>query len=88
MKISLLIVDEFLLFPLSENESKLLADIVDRRNQKASTIIISQFEPAEWIQQIPNTVAAEAIADRLTSNGYPLFIDGDISMRKRYGLEK
>ncbi len=86
-KITLLIIDEWLLFPITVDESKVLADLIDRRNRKSSTIIVSQFEPAEWIDQIPNPVAAEAITDRLKSNSYHVFIDGEISMRERYGFQ-
>ena len=85
-KVSLLIIDEWLLFPITVEESKILSDLIDRRNRKASTIIVSQFEPGEWIDQIPNPVAAEALTDRLKSNSYKLFIDGDVSMRERYGF--
>lgn len=86
-KISLLIIDEWLLFPITVDESKVLADLIDRRNRKASTIIVSQFEPGEWIDQIPNPVAAEAMTDRLKSNSYHVFIDGELSMRERYGFQ-
>ena len=84
--VDLLILDEFLLFALNEEESKLLADIVERRYRHTSTIVISQFEPAEWIPQIPNALAAESITDRLANHGYSIFIDGLTSMRKRYAF--
>ena len=32
-------------------------------------------------------VAAEALTDRLKANGYRLLIDGDTSMRERYGFQ-
>lgn len=84
---SLLIIDEFLLFPITIEESKVLSDLIDRRNRKVSTIIVSQYEPGEWIEQIPNPLAAEAMTDRLNSNSYHIFIDGNISMRERYGFK-
>ena len=86
-KVSLLIIDEWLLFPITVEESKILSDLIDRRNRKVSTIVVSQFEPDEWIEQIPNPVAAEALTDRLKANGYRLLIDGDTSMRERYGFQ-
>ena len=79
---SLLIVDEWLLFPISEDDAKLLLALIDRRHQNKSTIVISQLEPAEWLDQIPNTVAAEAITDRLASSAYRIVLQGDNSMRR------
>jgi len=40
-----------------------------------------QFEPAEWLDQIPIPVAAEAITDRLSAKAYRIIIQGNRSMR-------
>lgn len=56
-----------LLRPISDEESKELLWIIDRRNNQRSTIIASQFNPAEWLDQIPTPVVAEAITDRLSA---------------------
>lgn len=45
-KVHLLIIDEWLLVPLSDIESMHLLEIVESRHQKNSTIFSSQFAPA------------------------------------------
>ena len=55
--------------------------IIDRRHSHQSTIIASQYEPAEWLDQIPIPVAAEAITDRLAAQAYKIIIRGNTSKR-------
>lgn len=78
---SLLILDEWLLFPIDEEDSQLLLSLIDRRHCHKSTIIVSQFEPPEWLDQIPIPVAAESITDRLASQAYKIILQGEQSMR-------
>lgn len=82
VQIPLLIIDEWLLFKIDENSTEHLLNIIDRRYRKTSTIVISQFRPDEWLDHIPNQVAAEAIADRLTSNAHTIVLESKESMRK------
>ncbi len=58
------------LFPISEADTEQLLWIIDRRHNHKATIIASQYEPAEWLDQIPIPVAAEAVTDRLASKAY------------------
>ena len=81
VKYSLLIIDEWLLFPINEEDAQLLLWIIDRRHNNQATIIASQYEPAEWLDQIPIPVAAEAIIDRLSAQAYRITIEGNRSMR-------
>ena len=81
VKVNLLIIDEWLMFPISEEDTQLLLWIIDRRHNKQATIIASQYEPAEWLDQIPIAVAAEAITDRLSAQSYKIIIRGDRSTR-------
>lgn len=81
VKYELLIIDEWLLFPINEEDSQLLLSLIDRRHNHQATIISSQFEPAEWLDQIPIPVAAEAITDRLSAQAYSIIIKGKKSMR-------
>ena len=82
IKYDLLIIDEWLLFPISVEDTQMLLSLVDRRHNHQATIIASQFEPAEWLDQIPVPVAAEAITDRLCSQAYRIVIKGKKSMRE------
>jgi len=67
---------------LLDEDTQLLLSLVDRRHNHQATIIASQFEPAEWLDQIPVPVAAEAITDRLCSQAYRIVIKGKKSMRE------
>ena len=47
-KIDLLILDEWLLIPLSDSENRDLLEIIETRHGRCSTIFSSQFNPAGW----------------------------------------
>jgi DNA replication protein DnaC len=86
-KISLLILDEWLLIPLSSMEARDLLEIVEARHKRASTIFISQFAPAGWHSKIGEATLADAILDRIVHDSYNIFIEGKDSMRKKKGLK-
>jgi DNA replication protein DnaC len=86
-KIDLLILDEWLLTPLTDPESRDLLEIVEARHGRCSTIFSSQFDPAGWQIKIGEGPLAEAILDRIVHDSYRLFIDGEESMRKHKGIQ-
>lgn len=85
-KVSLLILDEWLLVPLTGTEARDLLEIVEARHKRGSTIFSSQFTPAGWHGKIGEGTLADAILDRIVHDSYTILIDGDESMRKRKGI--
>jgi DNA replication protein DnaC len=86
--ISLLIIDEWLLIPLTTVEARDLLEIIEARHKRASTIFNSQFSPGGWHGKIGEGTLADAILDRIVHDSYTIFIDGDDSMRKRKGIQE
>ena len=85
-QMKLLILDEWLLFPLKETEARDLLEIVEARYKNASTIFCSQFEVAGWYHKIGEPTLADAICDRIVHDSYTIVINGKDSMRKRKGI--
>jgi DNA replication protein DnaC len=85
-KVSLLILDEWLLTPLSQNEARDLLEIIEARHTQSSTIFNSQLAPEGWYSKIGQEILADAILDRIIHNSYTITISGKDSMRKRKGI--
>ena len=85
-KIDLLILDEWLLVPLSMTESRDLLELVESRYSRSSTIFSSQFDVSGWHTKISDIPLSEAILDRIVHNSYTVTIGGEESMRKRKGI--
>jgi DNA replication protein DnaC len=86
-KVSLLVLDEWLLIPLSSSEARDLMEIVEARHKRGSTIFISQFAPQGWHSKIGEETLADAILDRIVHDSYTIFIEGKDSMRKKKGIK-
>ena len=87
-KHSLLIIDEWLLSPLKDAESRDLLEIVEARYKKASTIFCSQFDVPGWHDKLGDPILADAICDRIVHDSYTIVIDCKDSMRKRKGMSE
>jgi DNA replication protein DnaC len=82
-----LIIDEWLLFPVTDTDARDILEIINARHKRASTIFCSQFAPEGWYDKVNDPVVADAICDRIVHDSYKIIIHGD-GMRKRKGINE
>ena len=80
-KLDLLILDDFGIKPLSQNERLDLLEIIEDRHGNHSTIITSQLPISSWHDYLNEPTVADALLDRLLANAHRLELKGE-SLRK------
>jgi len=78
----LIVLDDFGLEPIGEEQRRDMLELIEDRYQRHATIITSQFPVEHWHELIKDPTLADAILDRLVHNSYRLALKGE-SMRKR-----
>jgi len=80
-KIDLLILDDFGLTHLKQQQGLDLMEIIEDRHGRSSTIMASQLPVASWYDVIGEETIADAILDRLVHTSYRVDLKGE-SMRR------
>lgn len=78
----LLVIDDFALAPLTDEQRRDLLEIMEDRYNRRSTIVVSQVPAAHWHELIGDPTIADAILDRLVHNAHKIQLRTKISKRK------
>jgi len=81
-KTALLILDDFGLTHLEQQQQLDLMEMIEDRHAKTSTIIASQLPVSSWFDVIGEETIADAILDRLVHTSHRLELKGE-SQRKK-----
>jgi DNA replication protein DnaC len=83
----LLIIDDFGLLPIDQQNRSALMEIVEDRHKKASMIITSQLPVNCWHEIIGEKTIADAILDRIVHDAHRVELRGE-SLRKARDTQK
>jgi DNA replication protein DnaC len=78
----LIVLDDFALAPLTDEQRHDLLEILEDRYEASSTIVASQLPIEHWHAVIGEPTIADAILDRIVHNSHQLNLKGE-SMRKK-----
>jgi DNA replication protein DnaC len=75
-RLDVLVLDDWGLAPIQDQERRDLLEILEDRYGSRSTIITSQLPPAQWHDYLGEATLADAICDRLLHNAHRLVLKG------------
>jgi DNA replication protein DnaC len=81
-RVDVLVLDDWGLATLTNNQVLDLMEVVEERSERRSTIVASQLPLEHWHAALPNPTVADAILDRLVHNAYKFALRVEDSMRK------
>jgi DNA replication protein DnaC len=80
-KMDLLIIDDWAVDPLTEDERGHFLEVMEDRYGLKATLITSQYPVSKWHDRIGEPTMADAILDRIVHNSHKIPLKGE-SMRK------
>jgi DNA replication protein DnaC len=83
----LLVLDDFGLKPLDDNDRLSLLELLEDRTGLKSTVVVTQIPVGKWHAMIGDSTIADAVCDRLVHSAFRFELDGD-TMRKNDKLDK
>lgn len=81
-RLDLLVLDDWGLAPLNDEQRRDLLEVLDDRYDRHSTLVASQLPVETWHQALGDPTLADAILDRLVHNAHRLTLQGE-SLRKQ-----
>lgn len=75
-KTSLVILDDFGLFPLDATTRRAVLQILEDRYGRRSTIIASQLPVESWYEYIGESTISDAIIDRMSASAHQFNLEG------------
>jgi len=86
-RFKLLILDDFGVMPMADDDATNLFEIIEDRTSINSTIITSQLPVSEWYSYLNNNTIADAILDRIVHSSHRINLSGP-SMRKMNSISE
>ena len=87
-KTDVLVLDDWGIAPLSDQERRDLLEVFEDRHGARSTVIATQLPVDAWHAYIGEPTIADAILDRLVHNAHRLDLNGGSMCKKRSNLTK
>ena len=86
-RIDVLVLDDFLLNPMTDEERRSLLEVLEDRYDRSSTVITTQLATKSWHSAIGDPTIADAICDRVVHNAHVITLGGP-SIRAQKSLSK
>jgi DNA replication protein DnaC len=85
-RVHVLVLDDFLLNPMTDAERRDLLEVIEDRYDRSSTVITTQVPTKTWHEALVDPTIADAICDRLVHNAHVLKLGGP-SIRRNKALQ-
>lgn len=85
-RVQLLVLDDWLRDPLKPSQVRDLAELLDERYGRRSTLVASQLPVSDWHVKLGDPDLADPVMDRLVHNAYRIDMEGDSQRKTRSPL--
>ena len=87
-RVDVLIIDDFAIAPVSDEERRQLLELLEDRYGTRSTIVTSQLAPNDWHDYLADPTLADAICDRIVHHAHRLVLKGPSRRKEKLTAEK